>query len=380
MRTHREEGHPARLEIRKQKRKVNEKYFAVVKNFGGKLSLMVSAREFQVRQIWRRNENGSMSVAFWPNQDVVDYSGSRFASRLVRGTSCGIFTATNIDGIGGVPQCKLEFMQYMDAGGFIPVSLINRLAPRQLKLIWSVKDRFRRDREVDEVNLTSLRDVIKNEHQSYSFAEHALIKRGMDFFRMGIESDNATEQNSTDARVSLKEVELDVDSDRVFAGVVQATIHTDPVSCVAYEFDKELREKMSKLNSKRVSSQVVKKLNSHAQLYRRVWATGVPGFAYRDSRMKVVWQKDEEGNFWIVYEDTNLLDAEIPFAKDHARCSFHAAWKLEARQGKDGSPQTMATVLMRADFGGSLPTKSSKLLLRSFCNTVIDLRMRFDRR
>ena len=165
---------------------------------------------------------------------------------------------------------------------------------------------FRRDEEVDNASLSSLTDVVNNGHQGYTFEEHALVKRGMDFFDIGLQSDKATQLKSPDARVSLKEVQLDLDSDRVLAGIVQATIHTDPASCVAYEFDKELREKMSKLKSRKVTHQSVKKLNSHAQLYRSVRATGVPGFSSRDTQLKAVWKKDDDGTFWIVYEDVKF--------------------------------------------------------------------------
>ena len=122
MREHLHEGHPSRLEKRKKNPRANEKFFSTVKRMG-RMSLMLKNREFVIKQMWRRNENGSMSVAFESVDDVIDYGGK---VSLVRGVTCGFLNATNVDSIGGVPQCKLEFMQYMDGAGFIPVTIIHR--------------------------------------------------------------------------------------------------------------------------------------------------------------------------------------------------------------------------------------------------------------
>jgi hypothetical protein len=70
----REEGNPARLEIRKWgEERVNEKLFATVK----KLPYPLHKREFVMRYVLQKGrQNDTMSVAFVPAKEQVDYGGN----------------------------------------------------------------------------------------------------------------------------------------------------------------------------------------------------------------------------------------------------------------------------------------------------------------
>ena len=66
MRINREEGHPARLELREKARE-NERTFATVKKF----PFPLANREFVVRMFWK-SEEGKVLIAFKSVSDEVD--------------------------------------------------------------------------------------------------------------------------------------------------------------------------------------------------------------------------------------------------------------------------------------------------------------------
>jgi hypothetical protein len=160
----RREGNQARLEIRSKGQRFNQKVFATVKI----MPLMLKNREFVFTNVLKRNAN-SFSVASWPVEDKIDYGGGM--GKLVKATSKAIFTATNLKPIGEIPQSKLELLQYIDAGGYIPVSLINKKLPLGMSAVGEVVNNFKQDDEVDKVALASLANTIKNERQDYTEEE-----------------------------------------------------------------------------------------------------------------------------------------------------------------------------------------------------------------
>ena len=106
MRIRYEEGDLAQLEVKgKNKRLVNERTFATVR----KTPFPLTNREFVFKYVWRVSKAKScVSVGIWPTDDVVDYG--RSVGKTIRGTVKGLFTATNICGVGsGVNQCKVTY-------------------------------------------------------------------------------------------------------------------------------------------------------------------------------------------------------------------------------------------------------------------------------
>ncbi|GMI41984.1 hypothetical protein TrCOL_g13771 [Triparma columacea] len=201
----REEGDPARLEMRKGGNgRVNEKLFATVK----KLRFPLQKREFVMRYVWQKvQHDNTMSVAFVPAEEKVDYGGN--LGKLVKATTTGLLTATNIKDSYGVLQCKLTFTQFMDAGGHIPVNVVNKTIPRGLSPIAALRDSFKRDEEVDKAVLASLTNIIKNERQDYTDEEKAAIRKGKEFFEKCKEDKNFDDLKSPDERVKMKLVHVD---------------------------------------------------------------------------------------------------------------------------------------------------------------------------
>jgi hypothetical protein len=113
-------GDLARLEVRKGVQKRNEKLIASVK----KLPFPLNNREFVFRNLWKKNENESISVGSWPSDDEIDYGGE--IKNVVRAEGRGLLIATNISKEGEIAQCKLDFKQHLDFGGFIPLKVVEK--------------------------------------------------------------------------------------------------------------------------------------------------------------------------------------------------------------------------------------------------------------
>ena len=152
-----EEGNPARLEIRKKgTARINEKLFANIK----KLPFPLHKREFVFKQIWRKNIDGSISVATNSVGEDVDYGGG--IGKVVTATTKVLMTARNID---SNDQCQINLLQYADAEGFIPKKVVKSAIPYALGNTQVMKEVFNRDDEIDRTALASFANTIKNEHQ-----------------------------------------------------------------------------------------------------------------------------------------------------------------------------------------------------------------------
>ena len=139
----RAEGNPARLEIRREEERWDEKHFACVKKF----SIFVSNRELVFKHILKSNPaEGSYTVAVVPIEESIDY-GTQLSP--VRMLVTGIFKATNI-ARGGVEQCKIEYTQHIDAGGFIPIKVIEKQSPYAVSIVPFLMEIMNKNEEIDE--------------------------------------------------------------------------------------------------------------------------------------------------------------------------------------------------------------------------------------
>ena len=77
----------------------------------------------------------TIAIAVVSVDDKVDYGGGISYGKLVRGQTKAIFTATNVEAKGEIPQCKIELFQYLDAGGHIPVQGDNKKIPESLSVV-----------------------------------------------------------------------------------------------------------------------------------------------------------------------------------------------------------------------------------------------------
>ena len=278
-----EHGDQVRLEVRDAAR-INEKPVATIKSMPSPFT----NREFKFKNILKRNEDGNLSIGSWPIDIEVDYGGK---FKAVRGIGKGLLTASNIGSVSGVDQCRIIFRQYIDFGGLIPVSILNRKVPKQLSCIKFLADSFQHGEEIDRAVLASLANTIKNEAQIYTEQDEEAIKRGLAYFDKYNGSQKHKELKSNDPYVTLKFVHIEGES--LGVGVARAIVDASVEDCAAYEYLKDSREKLAVLKKKRVMEQKVKKISNHSQLYLSVRSLGVPGLSNREWRMRSTWKHDE---------------------------------------------------------------------------------------
>ena len=93
----------------------------------------------------RRNyeSENSASVYCLPLNKKVDYGGKGYGS-LVKGRTFCIFTATDMESVGGVKQCKVELIQYFDLGGkvILPTTLTEKLVAGAMGFIGKCQETF----------------------------------------------------------------------------------------------------------------------------------------------------------------------------------------------------------------------------------------------
>ena len=193
---------------------------------------LLNNRDFVIKFVWRKEENGSYTVAGISVDGNPDYGEN--TRKLVRGTSKLLITATNIKSIGSIPQCKIRILQYFDLGGHVPTSVLDKRMPKALKILDSMSRTFDQSKEVDKAALASLANIIKNEPQDYSEEEKVAIRKGKEFYEKCKEDENFDDLKSPDERVKMKLVHVDVDS--VVTGVATTVVNASVEECAAHEF------------------------------------------------------------------------------------------------------------------------------------------------
>ena len=143
-------GDPARVILARLSK--HDMTFAAVK----KMPFPLHNREFVGRQLCFTDQGGRLVVAFEPPREeiVVDY-GRRM--NAVRGRATGFLRLTPIAGA----QCRLELYQQVDAGGRVPVFVVNSKAGQALSPVADMREQFQRDDEVDAVERGRLAAVIR---------------------------------------------------------------------------------------------------------------------------------------------------------------------------------------------------------------------------
>ena len=97
-----------------------------------------------------------MTIAVIPVDTPVDYGEG--IGKLIRHQTKAIFTATTLEYVGDVPQCKIEFLQVVYLGGQVPLNLASKRTPKFLGVLKEVSKSFNRDNDVDKAGLASLTD------------------------------------------------------------------------------------------------------------------------------------------------------------------------------------------------------------------------------
>ena len=190
-------------------------------------------------------------------------------------------------------------------------------------------------------------------------------------------SANCKVLTSSNSRFNVRAV--DVSGHNLGAGVAVAVIDADAATCLAYEFTKDSRSAIAARKAKGIVEVVVKELNKHCRLYLSRRHFPAPGLSDREWRMKMVWERCDDGTYFLTYEDTNELDNEFPVENGNVVASSRAAYLFEPLPKVGNIPQTRVTFVARVDIQFNISSFIMNRLILGTGKNVSLLRKRFDR-
>ncbi|GMI47646.1 hypothetical protein TrCOL_g5426 [Triparma columacea] len=276
---------------------------------------------------------------------------------------------------------KMEFKHQQhvkDAGGHIPVSLVNRNMPYALSTIKAVSDTFAKDGMVDEDALKYLVNIIKNEPQDYSEEEKVAIRKAKEIYEKCKDDEKFDELKSPDERVKMKLVHVDGASSG--SGFATTVVDASVEECAANEITSlNSRNEMKKAKMNGITTMKVVNVNPHTFYYITTRKLGIPGFVPRDGRSKVTWFKQHDGKAIIYFTDTEDLKEEFPVKTGNVTVKGHSVWVFEPLDPVGGVPQTSVTFTTKVDLGGVVFSSIVNKIAPSFLAQVSDLRKKFDR-
>ena len=138
MRINMEEGNPARLIVGRVG--FAEQTLATVK----RMPFLLSNREGVFRQVLSKS-GGKIIIANESVIDDVDYG--RKMSKRVRMVGKTLLAFEPLS----TKSCTFTFFQIIDAGGWIPTSVMNLKTPESLSVVTEAREHFRRDEEIDKI-------------------------------------------------------------------------------------------------------------------------------------------------------------------------------------------------------------------------------------
>merc|ERR1711871_168124 len=99
----------------------------------------------------------------------------------------------------------------------------------------------------------------------------------------------------------------------------------------------------------------------------------------RDSRSKVTWMKEEEGNIVLDVSDTKDFMDGYPRREGNVLLSGHTVWIFKPLEPVGEIPQTAVSLVTRVDAGGNVPTVAMNHNLKKFLSSLSDLKKIFDK-
>jgi hypothetical protein len=192
MRINEEEGNPARLIVREA---ANENVVATVKN----MPWPFRRRKFVAVQVCASDDiNDDLLFAGESVDESVDY-GKNF--KAVPG-SIRLFARLRSVSPN---SCRLTAFQFFDAGGRVPVWVLNTKVVEALSGVEEIRKVFDRSDEIDKLARDEHAGVIELEQQVYDEEETAFVERVEDKFG-GFKEENFKELDSPDHLVKMDSI------------------------------------------------------------------------------------------------------------------------------------------------------------------------------
>ena len=245
-----------------------------------KMPFPLNNREFVGRNLCAADTNGDLLITAVPVDDVVDYGMS---TRTVRGVARAFMRITP----SGESQCKVTYIQYLDAGGVIPTRVVESKIRLALSAVSEMRDEFQRDDEIDKMERDELARVMKDEQQVYSEDEHSLIQRVQD--RLGaIKEEDFEELGSPDHHMQML-MSMNTESDGIMRGI--ATLDTSIEVCAAWERAVTSRKMVDAHAKGGGLARELREVNAHSHLFHVVYDLKIPAFKPREFLLSRVWRR-----------------------------------------------------------------------------------------
>ena len=352
-----EEGNPALLKQRENG--PHDQVFAVIK----KMPFPLNSREFVSRNLSATDTNGDLIITAVPVSDVVDYGTS---TRAVRGVSRGIMRFAP----SGESQCKVAYINYLDAGGVVPTWVVESKIPLALSAVASLRDQFQRDDEVDKMERDELARVIKDEQQVYSEDEDSLIQRVQETLG-ALKEENFEELESPDHLVKMGKMHAEGDGRMIIRA--SATIDSSVEECAAWEMLKNSRK-----NAKG-STNLLRTLvhdNVHSAVFHLVKDLRIPGFSPREWVLRLLWKKLAAETVVVCYES---IDEQNEANNKYVRASNSVYNEYKRLEPLGGVPQTRVTWTQSIKLGGSVSRQIVSALAPKQLMHLSRMRRQFDK-
>jgi hypothetical protein len=336
-----DDGHPARVIL--YETSPHDVTWATVKSS----PFPLRRREFVGRQVTCKEQSGSLVLAFEPlsSKTQVDYGR---AMNAVRGSATGFLRFTPLD---GNTQCKLTLYQRLDAGGRVPVAVMNRTADKAMAGVGSLREAFQRDAEIDAGERDLLAPIIRADEQNYEKEEDELVNRVRDLF-LQIPDAVFKDFLSPD-----RLVKMEGDYGGGASGVPKATtiIDADICMCASWELLKMARHFMKSFYGGGGMERSVNKVNDHNFVTQIVFDYRIPTFKPREFVQRVVWRWEDATTLLVAAESCS--SEAHPVRPSFVRGSASVLAKFEQVVSIGEIPQTRLTWFQQPDLGGRIPKK-----------------------
>ena len=139
------------------------------------------------------------------------------------------------------------------------------------------------------------------------------------------------------------------DDDPFVTCITTAVIDASVGDCAASEFYLDSRELKRSARDRGITDMTVKHINDHSLYFFNTRNLGVPVFALREARSKLIWEKDKNGRILMYYSDTGDCDKTHPIKPNTVVISAHNVWSLEPLPPIGDIPQTKVVFTCRMD-------------------------------
>ena len=298
--------------------------------------------------------------------------------RTTRAFVRGIWQIEDLPVRGGAKQCRATFVQVLDAGGVIPTWLVDKYAPRSLKVVQEAIDEFRQDVKIDAADREELSTLMGKclSEETYSEEELALLQNVRRKFEGSLKGKKWKQLRSSDVFVTM---ESTFEEGGSAAGIGRAITVVDASieDCAAWEVARMTRERMKEHYTFGGLGKSVVKLNNHSELFYSAFKFSA--LAPREFLVKDIWRKMDEDTMVVVYEDFEHDDFPVGGGKDFVRASSKSYYKYERLPEIEGIPQTRVTWCVQVDLKGLIPKALMNLKTSQTLGFLSTMRKKFDK-